>query len=48
MFFSLFLTDQDPPDVQFNHQGYLFLATPDKADDLEKCVKLQRFDNNIN
>lgn len=38
----LSVLDQDPPDVQFNHQGYLFLATPDKADDLEKCVKLQR------
>lgn len=35
-------TDQPPPDVQFNHQGYLFLATPEKAEKLEELVKMQK------
>ncbi|KAJ8300954.1 hypothetical protein KUTeg_022473 [Tegillarca granosa] len=34
--------DDDPPDVQFNHQGYLFLVPPNKAEDLSECVKMQR------
>ncbi|XP_064649513.1 FAD-dependent oxidoreductase domain-containing protein 1-like isoform X2 [Lineus longissimus] len=34
--------DMDPPDVQFNPQGYLFLATKAGADCLEKNYKLQR------
>lgn len=35
-------TDQPPPDVQFNHHGYLFLATPEKAEKLEELVKMQK------
>lgn len=41
--FFLGLIDQPPPDVQFNHQGYLFLATPEKAEKLEELVKMQKY-----
>lgn len=38
----LSVLDHEPPDVQFNHQGYLFLATQKQAENLEDCVNLQR------
>ncbi|CAI9718188.1 FAD-dependent oxidoreductase domain-containing protein 1 [Octopus vulgaris] len=38
----LSVLDMDPPDVQFNHQGYLFLATPAGSEQLAKNVKMQR------
>ncbi|XP_060593227.1 FAD-dependent oxidoreductase domain-containing protein 1-like [Ruditapes philippinarum] len=34
--------DQDPPEVCFHHQGYLFLAPGDRVEFLESCVKMQR------
>ncbi|KAK3087818.1 hypothetical protein FSP39_011030, partial [Pinctada imbricata] len=34
--------DEDPPDVQFNHHGYMFLATEEKADRLQELVEMQR------
>ncbi|XP_045196950.2 FAD-dependent oxidoreductase domain-containing protein 1-like [Mercenaria mercenaria] len=33
---------QDPPEVCFHHQGYLFLAPPDRVEFLESCVDMQR------
>lgn len=33
--------DQDPPEVNFHHQGYLFLAPRHRAEFLEQCVKMQ-------
>ncbi|CAG2257378.1 unnamed protein product [Mytilus edulis] len=38
----LSVLDHDPPDVQFNHQGYMFLANKEQAENLETCVKFQR------
>lgn len=35
--------DEPPPDVQFNHHGYLFLATPEKVAKLDELVKMQRY-----
>ncbi|ESO97534.1 hypothetical protein LOTGIDRAFT_103661, partial [Lottia gigantea] len=35
------LGENDPPDVQFNHQGYLFLEGPEKAEKLAKMVDMQ-------
>ncbi|XP_030853738.1 FAD-dependent oxidoreductase domain-containing protein 1 [Strongylocentrotus purpuratus] len=37
----LCVDDRDPPDIQFNHQGYLTLASPDNAHILEENFKLQ-------
>ncbi|XP_076454623.1 FAD-dependent oxidoreductase domain-containing protein 1-like [Babylonia areolata] len=39
---NLSVLDECPPDVQFNHQGYLFLATSRSAPLLEKNVQMQR------
>ncbi|KAL8611526.1 hypothetical protein ACOMHN_014581 [Nucella lapillus] len=39
---NLSVLDECPPDVQFNHQGYLFLATSRSAPVLEKNVQMQR------
>ena len=33
---------EDPPEVLFHHQGYLFLATEETAQHLQDCVKMQR------
>lgn len=33
---------QDPPEVSFHHQGYLFLAPADRVEFLESCVAMQR------
>ncbi|XP_052094541.1 FAD-dependent oxidoreductase domain-containing protein 1-like isoform X1 [Mytilus californianus] len=38
----LSVLDHEPPDVQFHHQGYMFLANKEQAENLETCVKLQR------
>ncbi|XP_041368130.1 FAD-dependent oxidoreductase domain-containing protein 1-like [Gigantopelta aegis] len=38
----LSVLDEDPPDVQFNHQGYLFLAKEDRAERLAELVALQK------
>ncbi|KAK7496987.1 hypothetical protein BaRGS_00011723 [Batillaria attramentaria] len=38
----LSVLDESPPDVQYNNQGYLFLATSRSAPLLEKNVQLQR------
>jgi len=40
---STIVLDFDPPDVQFNHQGYLFLAGPDGAQTLKENHDLQWF-----
>ena len=37
----LAVQDERPPDVQFNHAGYLILAGPDEADDMVKNHELQ-------
>jgi len=51
MFTSQFLRDikdhlsvihESPPDVQFNHQGYLFLAAPRHAEELAANVAMQK------
>ncbi|KAL4219266.1 FAD-dependent oxidoreductase domain-containing protein 1 [Mactra antiquata] len=34
--------EQDPPEVSFHHQGYLFLAPLSSAENLENAVKMQR------
>lgn len=38
----LSVLDMDPPDIQFNLQGYLFLASPEGAEQLVKNAKMQR------
>ncbi|XP_050393182.1 FAD-dependent oxidoreductase domain-containing protein 1 isoform X1 [Patella vulgata] len=35
------LDEEDPPDVKFNHHGYLFLTPEDKAEELAAHVKMQ-------
>ncbi|KAL3870193.1 hypothetical protein ACJMK2_038274 [Sinanodonta woodiana] len=37
----LSVLDSDPPDVQFNHQGYLFLVPEERAEYLAKSVEMQ-------
>ena len=38
----IYFSDESPPDVQFNHQGYLFLAPPRGAEELAGNVAMQR------
>lgn len=38
----LSVLDMDPPDIQFNPQGYLFLASPEGAEQLVLNAKMQR------
>lgn len=38
----LSVLDMDPPDIQFNLQGYLFLASPEGAEQLVRNAKMQR------
>ncbi|XP_062576682.1 FAD-dependent oxidoreductase domain-containing protein 1-like [Saccostrea cucullata] len=35
--------DEAPPDVQFNHHGYLFLAPREKSAKLAELVKMQKY-----
>lgn len=37
------VTDQDPPEVDFHHGGYLFLAPENRAEFLMECVNMQRY-----
>ena len=37
-----FYVDMDPPDIQFNPQGYLFMATEKGAEQLQKNYEQQR------
>ena len=34
---------EDPPEVSFHHQGYLFLSPEDRAENLIESVKMQKY-----
>lgn len=41
LFLLFFCLDLDPPDIQFNHQGYLFLASDEGTKIMEENHQIQ-------